>query len=566
MTTKGLTYAYVGGLTHKRGEDGFLYVKGLVSDDTLDLDAQRADPTWLNTAVPEWFEVGNIREMHTAKAVGKAQEIQQLGSGWASTVKVVDKETATKVEEGVLTGLSIGIKGARVVKSDSAPNGVITGGTIVEVSLVDRPANPSCSIEIAKAVNTDATEWEFKGVEVTDGNHQGLVATEMPAVSDLEVGEEVDTCRACKGTGKVSDNNSDADCERCHGSGKEPDSVQDDIATSPSTGDAYENLEEGKSATVVQIQEDAESYKAAMSNASINDLPDSDFAYIEPGGKKDEVGKTTPRSLRHFPVHDKAHARNALSRAPQSPFGDKAMPKIKAAARKFGIKVSADNKYVALELAKALVALDVTNKDADFKHDPAMLEAVRDNVISLISQELGEMSDGCDERFDVAQLCCVLETFLSWWQGEAMDDEVPPPFSEGDDTMSYVGLGANPDIIKRASEPDATDEDREAARHEIVKTLGLDTLIATQEAQLKEQAESITVLKAALEEVQEMAAPGGPVLRQTSEQRRTSAAHDAITAKAADFRARAAAYTGPRDVKDALIAEAEKLESAAKSL
>jgi HK97 family phage prohead protease len=82
---------------------------------------------------------------------------------------------------------------------------------------------------------------------------------------------------------------------------------------------------------------------AELSSAAVNDLPDSAFAYIEPGGTKDASGKTTPRSLRHFPVHDKAHAANALSRAPQSPFGDKAMPKIRAAAKKFGVDVSSSN-------------------------------------------------------------------------------------------------------------------------------------------------------------------------------------------------------------------------------
>jgi HK97 family phage prohead protease len=76
---------------------------------------------------------------------------------------------------------------------------------------------------------------------------------------------------------------------------------------------------------------------AEMTTGSVNDLPDSDFAYIEPGGTKDGSGKTIPRSLRHFPIPDAAHVRNALSRAPDSPFGDKAMPKIKAAAKKFGI-------------------------------------------------------------------------------------------------------------------------------------------------------------------------------------------------------------------------------------
>lgn len=76
---------------------------------------------------------------------------------------------------------------------------------------------------------------------------------------------------------------------------------------------------------------------AVLPVAQQDDLPDSDFAYIEPGGAKDDTGKTTPRSLRHFPIQDADHVRDALSRAPQSPFGDKAMPAIEAAAKKFKI-------------------------------------------------------------------------------------------------------------------------------------------------------------------------------------------------------------------------------------
>lgn len=80
--------------------------------------------------------------------------------------------------------------------------------------------------------------------------------------------------------------------------------------------------------------------KAAMATADVNDLPDSAFAYIEPGGTKDSSGKTKPRSLRHFPIQDAAHVRNALARAPQSPFGKRAMPAIKRAAKKFGIQTA----------------------------------------------------------------------------------------------------------------------------------------------------------------------------------------------------------------------------------
>lgn len=80
--------------------------------------------------------------------------------------------------------------------------------------------------------------------------------------------------------------------------------------------------------------------KAQMSAKAVNKLPDDAFAYIQPGGTKDASGRTVPRSLRHFPLTDAAHVRDALSRAPQSPFGDKAMPKIKAAAKKFGIDIA----------------------------------------------------------------------------------------------------------------------------------------------------------------------------------------------------------------------------------
>lgn len=81
-----------------------------------------------------------------------------------------------------------------------------------------------------------------------------------------------------------------------------------------------------------------------MSRKEINDLPDSDFAYIEPGGRKDEEGKTVPRSLRHFPIHDIAHTRNSLARLPQSKLPleakRKALRKIRQRAKKFGINVT----------------------------------------------------------------------------------------------------------------------------------------------------------------------------------------------------------------------------------
>lgn len=64
--------------------------------------------------------------------------------------------------------------------------------------------------------------------------------------------------------------------------------------------------------------------KAQWSRAYVNDLPDDAFLYIEPGGKKDEAGKTVPRALRHFPVRnhtgklDVPHLEDVIGRIPQS--------------------------------------------------------------------------------------------------------------------------------------------------------------------------------------------------------------------------------------------------------
>jgi hypothetical protein len=64
--------------------------------------------------------------------------------------------------------------------------------------------------------------------------------------------------------------------------------------------------------------------KAVWSTAMVDDLPDSSFLYIETGGTKDSAGKTTPRSLRHFPYRDENgkididHLRDAIGRIPQS--------------------------------------------------------------------------------------------------------------------------------------------------------------------------------------------------------------------------------------------------------
>lgn len=44
--------------------------------------------------------------------------------------------------------------------------------------------------------------------------------------------------------------------------------------------------------------------RRALSTSEVNDLPDSSFALILPGGRKDSDGKTVPRTLRKLPYRD----------------------------------------------------------------------------------------------------------------------------------------------------------------------------------------------------------------------------------------------------------------------
>lgn len=152
-----LTYAYAADITKvERDAAGNLMVYGNATDSTLDLDEQVADPEWLKKAMPDWQRWGNLREMHQPIVAGIGKTLEEGPDGkWLLKSEVIDAGTAKKIEAGALKGYSIGIKNARVITDKAAPGGRIVGGTIVEVSYVDRPCNPSAVLSIAKAVGAD---------------------------------------------------------------------------------------------------------------------------------------------------------------------------------------------------------------------------------------------------------------------------------------------------------------------------------------------------------------------------------------------------------------------------
>jgi hypothetical protein len=185
--------AFFGIIKADKQADGTLIVTGIATDDTLDVDQQVCDPDWLKAAMPEWFSWGNIREQHSNIAAGVATEYEAKGSQHIITARVVDPSSVKKVENGVLKGFSIGIRNPRVIKDEKAIGGRIVDGQIVEVSLVDRPANPTCVLTVAKTI-----DGQLKSVEGTDMNEDEVVevAAEKVVPETIEAVEVVEEAPA----------------------------------------------------------------------------------------------------------------------------------------------------------------------------------------------------------------------------------------------------------------------------------------------------------------------------------------------------------------------------------
>lgn len=183
MTT---TYAWAPITKVEEQDDGTVIVYGAAADAGSDRDKQRLNQTWLDQAMPAWMAEGaNVREQHDSKravgvGVGLTRDVETGAHLLAAAV--VDPVAIVKVKPvynpdgsvkrpAVLKGFSVGIKDPHVTfgKAD-APNGEVDGGSIIEVSLVDRPSNPRTLFTMVKAdAAGELEEVEEPEVEETDG-------------------------------------------------------------------------------------------------------------------------------------------------------------------------------------------------------------------------------------------------------------------------------------------------------------------------------------------------------------------------------------------------------------
>ena len=125
--------------------DGTLKVYGVASTGSRDDEGEVVLPAAMKAALPDYARYPALREMHQPTAAGRTLEATVDDDGVTRIVaQVVDPVAIAKVKSKTYSGFSIG---GRVLARDPDDPTVITKIRLSEISLVDRPANPSAIIQ-----------------------------------------------------------------------------------------------------------------------------------------------------------------------------------------------------------------------------------------------------------------------------------------------------------------------------------------------------------------------------------------------------------------------------------
>jgi hypothetical protein len=152
-------------------EDGTITVFGVASTEAVDAHGEIVTKSAMANALPDYFKygTGNLRSMHqpiAAGVVNKAAVNEETGETEIEAV-VVDPTEVLKVKTGVYKGFSIG--------ANHVPGGydkvtkTISALQLVEISLVDRPANPEAVISM----------WKFEDPVVTVTPEQAAAVDQL---------------------------------------------------------------------------------------------------------------------------------------------------------------------------------------------------------------------------------------------------------------------------------------------------------------------------------------------------------------------------------------------------
>jgi len=165
--------------------------------------------------------LGNVRDSHTSKAVGKVIKLLFDDKAKAIRVgtKIVDSEAWQKVVEGVFTGFSVGgVYGKRW--PDPENKGFIRYEAIpTEISLVDLPCIPGAVIEMVKADGSQVI-LNTKGVAMKN-KIRSVLKKQLEDLTEEELTDLVDKLAAVLEEGDEANDESASEEEQSTESGSE---------------------------------------------------------------------------------------------------------------------------------------------------------------------------------------------------------------------------------------------------------------------------------------------------------------------------------------------------------
>ncbi|MGH3826856.1 MAG: hypothetical protein ACRDQX_06745 [Pseudonocardiaceae bacterium] len=499
-----LIHAYAADIVKaERDAAGDLLVYGKATGSDRDLDGQRCDSAWLEKAMPAWHEWGNCREMHQPIAAGVGVELTNDGDDWFVKSKVVDPNTARKIEAGVLKGYSIGIKSPVISKRDGQE--WITGGSIVELSYVDRPCLESAKMTmLCKMVGADLTPQPVEAVTETPPTPRDLAGMLRKTADALTTEEPTDLAPEAAPAGEIEPS--------------EPPAAPEPMRAAPPEDEPPETTAEVKGSVL-----DSEDLVKRI----VAELAKRQFTQAERDASADE-GQALPDGS--FPIKTVADVKNAVHAIGRAKNPAKAKKHIRTRA------MALKRPDLIPEAWKATTP-DLTKADDGMTHDPADIQAVRDGLVALIKAELDELCDGDPELSDVAELLCSLRMLMCWWEGEAAGGETTTPYTKPGQEPA-MSLAATPDTTKTADPAPAATQAAELA----TKTPGpagsgdenrLAELVKSAIADAaKVSEERITALETQLEKVLALPEPGGPVITRTATQAATARHTDELQLQA----------------------------------
>jgi len=346
-----------------------------------------------------------IEHVAVPNAVGKIVKTQWDGQNLWYEAEIYDEEVAEKIRQGLIQHVSVG---ADYETIDVLDGKILHGLHNAELSLVAVPGIPDTNIQVLEKLQVEEQAFEpIIAGEYVLGFYQDASAFLPEHFSTVWLDREngvlavVGTLRAEPETKRVQ--SIFFDKEKMWDENK----VRDWLLLHP-----HYTAPAGASACLQASLKGRERMNGkrlverVWTRSYINDLPDSAFAVILPGGQKDEEGKTVPRELRKFPYKnrdgkvDLSHLRNANARVPQSEIAEeqrkKAMVVLGRVKKRLGIGMSAEEAKIVEQVEQEGGTEEIS---FEVEEEPTMDELIAsvEEVVEQVSEALEALTARVEE-------------------------------------------------------------------------------------------------------------------------------------------------------------------------